>query len=145
VHKTGTWYLVAAYRQRPLVFRIDRVRAASMIDAPAERPAGFELAPFWAEWESAYAASLPTFAATVRLGPRAHRYRDALGAASPRAAREAKPDADGWVQQDLVFDSLDVAASALLALGPEVEVLAPPELRDALTEIARAVLARTAG
>lgn len=145
VHKTGTWYLVAAHRQRPLVYRVERVTSASVLDAPAERPPDFVLGVFWDAWELEYAASLPTFVATVRLGPRAHRYRDALGAASPRLAIEAVPDAEGWIRQELVFDAPDIAASALLALGPEVEVLDPPELRAALVAAARAVLARCGG
>jgi predicted DNA-binding transcriptional regulator YafY len=71
VHKTGTWYLVAAHRQRPLAYRVERVTSASVLDAPAERPPDFVLGVFWDAWELEYAASLPTFVATVRLGPRA--------------------------------------------------------------------------
>jgi predicted DNA-binding transcriptional regulator YafY len=142
VHKTGTWYLVAAQRRRPLVYRVDRIRGASVLDAEAERLPDFVLAEFWSSWEAEYAAGLPTFVATVRLGPHAQRYRDALGAASPRSAREDAPDADGWVRQELVFDSRAVAGAALLALGPEVDVLDPPELRQDLAAVARAVLER---
>jgi predicted DNA-binding transcriptional regulator YafY len=139
VHKTGTWYLVAAHRQRPLVFRIERISAASILDAGAERPPDFVLPTFWAHWEHEYAASLPTFVASVRLGPRAQRYRDALGAASPRAAVQDLPDADGWVRQALTFDGPEVAASALLALAPDIEVLDPPELRHTLALLAEGV------
>jgi predicted DNA-binding transcriptional regulator YafY len=145
VHKTGTWYLVAAHRQQPLVFRIDRVTSASLLDAGVERPPDFALAAFWERWEAEYAASLPTFVAMVRLGPRAQRYRDALGAASPRSAQAAEPDSDGWTEQELVFDRLEVAASALLALGPDVEVLEPPALRAEMATIARAILERAGG
>jgi predicted DNA-binding transcriptional regulator YafY len=140
VHKTGTWYLVAAHRDRPLVYRVDRIDSASVLAAAVERPADFALVDFWAEWERSYAESLPTFVATVRLGPRAQRYRDALGAASPRMATESAPDDQGWVCQELTFDNIEVAASALLALAPDVEVLEPPELRAALAELARSVL-----
>ena len=143
VHKTGTWYLVAAHRARPLVYRVERITGASILDADVERPADFALAAFWAEWESEYAAGLPTFVATVRLGPRAQRYRDALGAASPRLATESAPDHQGWVCQELTFDNIEVAASALLALAPDVEVLDPPELRGSLADLARSVLERT--
>jgi predicted DNA-binding transcriptional regulator YafY len=144
VHKTGTWYLVAAHRGRPLVYRVERIRGASVLDAEAERLPEFELAAFWSTWEADYAARLPTFVARVRLGPRAQQYRDAFGAASPRAAREDPPDADGWVRQELVFDRIEVAVSTLLALAPDVEVLDPPELRQKLADMARAVLERMA-
>jgi predicted DNA-binding transcriptional regulator YafY len=142
VHKTGTWYLVASYHQRVLVFRVDRIRSASVLDAAAVRPAGFELQSFWSEWEREYAASLPTFVATVRLGPRAQQYRDLLGAAVPRAVDEDPPDGFGWVRQRLTFDSEDVAVAALLALAPEIEVVDPPRLRERVTTTAAAVVQR---
>lgn len=142
VHKTGTWYLVGASAGEPRVYRIDRLRAAVVVDSAAERPAGFDLAAFWAEWEAAYAAGLPTFAARVRLGPVGQRYRDALGPVSPRAATEEGTDPDGWVRQTLVFDHQRVACAALLALAPDVEVLDPPSLREEMAEIARLLVER---
>jgi predicted DNA-binding transcriptional regulator YafY len=144
VHKTGTWYLVAAYRQQPLVFRIDRVQSASLVDAPVERPSAFDLAEYWSAWEIEYAATLPTFTATVRLGPHAQRYRDGLGAIAPRSATESAAENDGWIRQDLVFDHEQVAVAALLALAPDVEVLAPASLREQLASAARGVLERAA-
>jgi predicted DNA-binding transcriptional regulator YafY len=144
VHKTGTWYLVASYRQQPLVFRVDRVRSADMLDAPADRPADFDLAAHWSRWEAEYAASLPTFSTTVRLGPHAQRYRDALGGLSPRGATAEPPDGAGWSRQELVFDRLEVAVAALLALSPDVEVLAPEVLRQELASVAhRAMMLNT--
>lgn len=47
---------------------------------------------------------------------------DALDAVSP-------PDVDGWRTVALPVESLDVAYSQLLALGPELEVLEPADLR----------------
>jgi predicted DNA-binding transcriptional regulator YafY len=132
VHKTGTWYLVGAHRRASRVFRVDRIVRASVRDEPAWRPDDFDLPAFWAEWQRAYADSLPTFTAVVRLGPRAQRYRDALGALAPRAAEQEPAGPDGWARQTLVFDSADVAMAALLALAPDVEVLEPTELRDDL-------------
>jgi predicted DNA-binding transcriptional regulator YafY len=137
VHKTGNWYLVAAHRHAPRVYRVDRIMHASARDERAWRPDDFDLAGFWAEWERAYADSLPTFAAVVRLGPRAQRYRDTLGPLAPRVAAHETTDADGWVRQTLVFDRLDVAMAALSALAPDVEVIAPAELRDDLRAAAR--------
>ena len=142
VHKTGTWYLVAARDEAPRVYRVDRIRAAHVLDATAHRPDGFDLIAFWSGWEAEYAAGLPTFTARVRLGPLAQRYRDSLGAIAPRAVEEVTPEPDGWVRQTLLFDSRDVAVAALLALSPEVEVLAPAELRDHLGAAAQRVIER---
>jgi len=78
----------------------------------------------------------------VRLGPRAQRYRDLLGAAAPRAVVEEPPDSMGWSMQRLTFDAIEVATSAVLALAPEVEVLAPAELRESVANAGRAVVQR---
>lgn len=142
VHKTGRWYLVAARDGEPRVYRVDRLRAAAPLDAPAARPDGFDLAAFWSSWEAAYTASLPIFAARVRLGPIGQRYRDALGALGPRRVSDEQTDADGWVRQTLLFDHRHAACAALLALAPEVEVLEPPELRRELVAIAEEIAAR---
>lgn len=142
VHKTGTWYLVAQHRRSARVYRVDRIARAEASSAPAQRPDGFDLAAFWDAWEREYAAELPSFSAEVRLGPTAQRYRDALGALGPRDVVDERLDRDGWRRQTLVFDTPAVAAAALLALAPEVEVVAPATLRDDLVGIARRVVER---
>ena len=142
VHKTATWYLIATHRSRQLVFRMDRVLAAQVLDVPSERPADFHLAEYWSRWEADYAASLPTFVVTARLGPVAQHHRDSLGAAAPRAVTDELTDADGWTRQKLLFDGHRSALSAMLALSPEVEIVDPPEMRDAVVTAAMATIQR---
>ena len=100
------------------------------------------MARFWESWEIDYAASLPVFSARVRLGPRAQRHRDDLGGLSPRSVAEDPPDNDGWVEQTLLFDDRRVAIAALLALAPEVEIIAPDDLRHDLVAVAQATIER---
>jgi predicted DNA-binding transcriptional regulator YafY len=145
VHKTGSWYLVAVHRRALRVYRVDRVTDAVTRDEQAWRPDGFDLSRFWADWERAYADSLPTFSTVVRLGPRAQRYRDALGTLAPRVAAEEVTDTDGWVRQTLVFDSAEVAMAALFALAPDVEVVEPTTLREGLRAAAHQVAQRNTG
>jgi predicted DNA-binding transcriptional regulator YafY len=144
IHKTGHWYLVARHQDRTRVYRVDRIERAGLLAAPSSRPAEFDLEAFWARWEADYAATLPAFSARVRLGPEARRYRDSLGSLAPRAAAEEPPDAAGWVEQTLLFDDRRVAVAALLALAPEIEVLAPADLRSDLCAVASAAVARQA-
>ena len=142
VHKTGTWYLVAAHRGRVRVYRTDRIGAVTTTDRDAGRPDGFDLAAFWSAWEREYARQLPRLAVHVRLGREARRHRDALGALTPREVADEREEADGWVRQTLVFDGAGVARAALLALAPDVEVLAPDEVRADLGRVAHAVARR---
>ena len=53
-------------------------------------------------------------------------------------------DADGWRTVELAVESERVALSQLVALGAEVEVLAPSSLRAALAELGQAIAARNA-
>lgn len=142
VHKTGVWYLVAFHEESSRVYRVDRLRHARETGAAASRPADFDLVAFWERWEEGYAATLPTFLTQVRLGPLAQRHRDDLGPLSPRAVTEHGLTADGWVEQTLLFDTPRVAVAALLALAPEVEVIAPDALRDELAAVARQLIGR---
>jgi predicted DNA-binding transcriptional regulator YafY/GNAT superfamily N-acetyltransferase len=143
VHKTGTWYLVAAAAgDRLRVYRVDRIQAAGEVDAQVRRPDSFDLARLWREWEAAYAAGLPTFTVTVRLGPVGQRHQGSMGPMSHRSASDPLAGGDGWVTQRLTFDDRRVALAALQALGPDVEVLDPPDLRGDLVANARALIDR---
>jgi len=81
--------------------------------------------------------------ARVRLSPRGRRFAALLGRPesirvrrSPHVVAGREDWVEGWVR----IDSPDVAVLDMLALGAEVEVLHPPELRaavrDAATQIA---------
>lgn len=142
VHKTGTWYLVATHRASPRVYRVDRVDEATPLDEPARRPDDFDLPAFWSAWERDYAEHLPRVVVDVRLGADAQRYRDALGALAPREVADEREGSDGWVRQTMLFDTAGVARAALLALGPDVEVLAPAGLRADLGRVARELALR---
>lgn len=145
VHKTGTWYLVAARGATRRVFRVDRVITATTLDAPAQRPAGFELTRFWQDWKQSYVRTLPTFEAHARLGPTAMRFRDRIGPLAPREVTDERLDDDDWTDQRLTFDDTHVATAALLALSPEVEVLGPPRLRTFIATADHESLPQTRG
>ena len=49
---------------------------------------------------------------------------------------EDRPD---WIEGSFRFDSYDAAINGLIALGAEVEVLLPTELRDSMAEIGRQI------
>ena len=77
---------------------------------------------------------------TVRLSPAGLR-RSGTWSSPLRVRRggsppPAPPDGQGWVVTRLPVESVDVAYSQLLRLGPEVEVLDPPELRARIAEAA---------
>lgn len=55
----------------------------------------------------------------------------------PRPSFEAHPERPDWIEGTFRFDAYDSAIRELLAIGPDVEVLLPVELRAAMADIGR--------
>ncbi|NDL60725.1 helix-turn-helix transcriptional regulator [Phytoactinopolyspora mesophila] len=142
VLKAGTWYLVAAHRAQVRTYRIGRVTEVSKRDERFTRPEGFDLAAWWARSAAEFDRSLLRYTCRVRLAPWAYRHlRHYVSPASAEAAvQSAKgPDAGGWYEVTLPTEGEDVAARQLTGLAPDVEVLDPPSLREALRRIGAAL------
>lgn len=133
VLKAGVWYLCARAQDDFRVYRIDRFTAVTVSDTRFDRDESFDLPAFWAERADRFARSILRTEVTLRLSEAAVRRlphavdrvaaQDALAAAGP-------PGPDGRVTVTLPVESLDVAYSQLLTLGPELEVLEPAALRS---------------
>lgn len=57
----------------------------------------------------------------------------------PRPHATAPPDRPDWIEGSFRFDSYDAAVRELVALGPEVEVLLPAELRETMAAVGRRI------
>ncbi|MEU1328756.1 WYL domain-containing protein [Streptomyces sp. NPDC005865] len=169
VLKSGTWYLVAASAasaattagegptavtsaspvraDRVATYRVTRILEAALSDERFDRPGGFDLGAHWAGYLGDFEARRFTGTATVRLSPRGRdRLPDNVPPEVVRAVdATATPVGDaGWVEAVIPTESTGHACGELLRLGVDVEVVAPAELRDAMTS-AVSVLARTYG
>ncbi|MEM7288012.1 MAG: WYL domain-containing protein [Actinomycetota bacterium] len=81
----------------------------------------------------------------VRLAPAALQL--ALVSGRPEAWRvrpnfQAQTDRPDWIEGSFRFASYDAAVRELLALGPDVEVLLPEELRETMAAIGTRIAAR---
>ncbi|SEP66457.1 helix-turn-helix transcriptional regulator [Streptomyces radiopugnans] len=138
VLKAGVWYLVARADGDPRVYRVDRFGSVTPLGERFERDADFDLPGFWEERAAAFARSILRETVVVRLteaGTRALRYATDRAAAEDALAR-GETDEEGLTTVTLPVESLDVAYGQLLALGPECEVLGPPELRERMARAA---------
>lgn len=140
VNKAGVWYVVADHDGEPKLFRIDRAVSAAVLDQPARRRGGLELAEVWDTLRRRIDDVPAPFAVTVRV-------RDEILAKFLRihepdlAGAPVEPEHEpGWTRVELRFRALP-AAEALLAFGPDAEVLAPDDLRQALARKAAATAA----
>jgi len=76
--------------------------------------------------------------ATVRISIEGRRHAALLGRLQPlRVKRDVPRDADGWLQASFRLESIEGSAIDVLTLGPDIEVLEPPELRAAVRDRAR--------
>jgi predicted DNA-binding transcriptional regulator YafY len=139
VLKAGVWYLVAQVgggEQR--TYRVSQIQTLALTDDSFERPDGFDLAAYWTAWAKDFETRLYRGEATLRLSPEGLRRLCVVSPEIDLAGRLAEaPDADGWTQVTLPMESLDHSAGEILKLGAEAQVLAPPELREKMGEIAR--------
>ncbi|MCT2593248.1 WYL domain-containing protein [Streptomyces sp. N2-109] len=161
VLKAGVWYLVARAPGGFRVYRVDRVtdvrqagrerawaagtgagaeRAGAELDPGSRfvRDVNFDLPGFWAERAADFARSILRDEVTLRLsesGARQLRYVTDRTAADEALERGTR-DQQRRITVTLAVESLDVAFSQLLGLGPECEVLRPAGLRGRFREAA---------
>ncbi|MFC7531894.1 helix-turn-helix transcriptional regulator [Actinoplanes sp. GCM10030250] len=140
VLKNGVWYLVGKVGDNLRSYRVDRITGVEAGGDTFVRDPEFDLPAFWAERAAEFIRQMMKDTITLRLSE--HGLRMLRHVVEPYAVQEAfdlagEPDADGWVRTRLPVESLDVAYSYVLRLGPEAEVLDPPELRTRLTEAAQ--------
>ncbi|MFD7443193.1 helix-turn-helix transcriptional regulator [Streptomyces sp. NPDC059909] len=137
VLKAGRWYVVAG--PGPRTFRVDQILELTTTDETFEIPDGFDLADHWQRYEADFQARLYRGEAVVRLTPQA---ASRLTGALARARDDtAAVEPDGWIRAVLPIESVDHAHAQFLALGADIEVVGPPELRARIAETARTLAA----
>jgi predicted DNA-binding transcriptional regulator YafY len=144
VLKGGVWYVVAGAEGQFRTYRVSRVAGVQALDERFERPEAFDLASYWTESTAAYEREAPRVEVTLRIKPeRLDRLRSAIGGAALESAeRLPDEDPDGWERWRVRLDWPPEVPGILLGLGPDMEVLAPPEIRARIEHLARGVVAR---
>lgn len=140
VAKGNVWYLVAAADGEPRMYRISRVQGVIPTDQPCERPAGFDLAGFWAASAANFVAGLPRYPVTVRANPAILPHMR-YGGRFSRIERVDPPDESGCVKVAILFEIERDACDYALSYGPDLEVLEPESLRQQIRERALATAA----
>lgn len=138
VLKGGAWYLAGFVDTSVRTYRVARVLDCMVLDESFQRPADFDLAAYWRSATRRLAVELHPGRATLRVSPLGVKLLDVLSEPYVRAETRISEQADatGWRTAILpVGRSPRHAAIELLRLGPEVEVLDPPELRETMAEL----------
>lgn len=140
VAKGAGWYLVARCDGEVRSYRATRFVEAALLDEPFERPAGFDLAAFWARNAAEFVSKLPAFRLVGRASPALQPRLPYVGSFA-RVERTDPPGADGWCRVQVRVQTEDEAVEYALGLAPEFELLEPLELRARVTERAARALA----
>ncbi|HEV2597022.1 helix-turn-helix transcriptional regulator [Sphingopyxis sp.] len=143
--KAGSWYLAARGVGKIRIFRVSNIHAPEAGGATFDRPKDFHLPTWWQAEQARFEAELFATAATLRASPegckrlarQSPRGADAVAAAEP-------PDAHGWRRMALMVEDNDHGAREMIALGAEIEVIAPDGFRRRIGALASEIAARHA-
>lgn len=136
VLKGGDWYCVARGSRGIGTYRVARFAGLELLGERFDRPPGFDLPRWWREAQEALEARL--FDTEARIAATALGC-ERLADASPRAAAalaRATTGPDGRFQLTMMVENSDHGVREFLALGAEVEVLAPVSLRQRIAALA---------
>ncbi|MGW1490188.1 helix-turn-helix transcriptional regulator [Streptomyces sp. NPDC002402] len=138
VLKAGRWYVVAG--PGPRTFRVDQILELAVGEGKVALPVDFDLAAYWQRYQADFHARLHGGDALVRLSPAGA--ARLTGAVARALADTGTEEADGWTRALLPIESVDHAHREFLAMGAEIEVLGPPELRARLAATVRELAER---
>jgi predicted DNA-binding transcriptional regulator YafY len=144
VLKAGIWYVVAMIEGQVRTYRARRIVGVRDTGESFVRPPDFDLPAYWAESIAAYERDTPRVEVTIRIDRRAiPLLADLVG---ERAVRDAEllDETDGWRRLRLSIDWPEEVPGRLVALGGDVEILEPVQLRDRAVDLARGLIERHA-
>ncbi len=131
VSKAGTWYLVAAARGTPRMFRVSRVEEVAATGTPAHRPDDRDLEQVWIELRDRLEQAPE--AVTVRVRVDAARRAMVERVVAGQLVGPPEPGDEPDVVR-LPFRAAGAAVGSLLGFGAVLEVVGPPEVRALMAE-----------
>jgi proteasome accessory factor B len=135
VNRRGRWYVAGHDRTRNAtrVFRLSRIDGPVKMAGPAGSvtvPPGADARELVKDWD----------VAPVRDHTAVLRVRAGAGFGLRRWAREVAPDTDGWDRVTVSFADVPWYADYIASFGPDVMVVEPPDLREAVINRLKGVL-----
>jgi len=137
VAKGSVWYLVAGVEGELRTYRVSRIREAAILEQPAHRPPGFDLAAYWERSAAEFREKLPRYYATFLVCPAVMRW------VRYRGWRLEEEVAEGnAVRVRLRFDAEEEALQFALSFGGDIVAVEPRELRAKVLDAALAIVRR---
>ena len=124
----------------PRTYRLSNILSLTVQDKVFKRPKRFDLRQFWQAATKRFETDIYTATATVRLTARGMKLLKQVSPAIQQAlVNTAVHDTrdPNWSRAEIPIESTSHATNQLLAIGVDVEVLAPAELRASLAGVVR--------
>jgi predicted DNA-binding transcriptional regulator YafY len=137
VLKGGIWYVVARSGENVRTFRLSAIQALIVLDETFSRPKDFSLPAYWAEATGTFERDVYVGQARVRLTQKGLRELRSTSVTMRGHIDSLTPvfDESGWTEIEIPIEQVGWARIEMIKLCAEVEVLSPPELRDAVAEV----------
>lgn len=141
VLKAGIWYVAAASGKEARTYRLSNILELRDTGQAFKRPKDFDLAAYWQASTRRFEAELYRGVAVVRATERGCKLLRGLSAALADAVDAAGASRAAWHEFTIPIESIEHAASQLLRLGAEVQVIEPAPLRQRMADTVAAMAA----
>lgn len=136
VLKAGTWYLVAQSQMQVKTYRVARIQDLIILNHSFESPMPFDLSAYWQQSTRQMEAELYPNTAEIKLTAKGLKMLHSL---SPPYVRQhtqiTHTDNTGWTSVTLPSGKTEQAVVEMLRFGPEVQVIQPEALRQAMKDV----------
>ena len=146
VLKAGNWYLVARGSDRISTFNVADINQLELLPEHFDPTADFDLASWWAQSTRDFETRLRPGTARLRASAVGIQRLRLLGTFAGEAiAKAGPPDEEGWREIELPLETIDSSAPMLLGIGPEIDIIEPRDLHQAVSRLAKQVVERLKG
>lgn len=136
VLKAGIWYLVASCDAKPRTYRIANILEATVLDKASVRPGCFDLPAYWSASTERFEAGLYQGHAVVLATAQGVKQLRQLSRVVDKAVRGQLPQrpATERMRLKIPIETVEHASYQLLRMAPDVTVLSPAALRQAIVQ-----------
>ncbi|MEP7289060.1 MAG: YafY family protein [Chloroflexota bacterium] len=138
VAKASLWYLVAMRNEEFRTYRVSRLHAVTLLDTHFQRRENFDLATYWNDHAQEFLATFSQYKFTLQID--SSRVNFAKWYTPGRCEIIDTPTDGSWYTARFQVESMELARSFVLSLGTQAIVVEPLALRDAVLDLAQAML-----
>jgi predicted DNA-binding transcriptional regulator YafY len=138
VYKSSLWYLLAEQEGELRTYRVARFHAVRLLDRSFARRPDFDLPTYWQAQMQNFGSTFSEYRCTLRVRPERISFIKWL--MPGRWELVGDEDEQGWITISLMMETDLLAKMLVFGLAGFVEVLEPPELREAILAQAHEVI-----